>query len=198
MFPESTAILLIKILSLFFAELSDMLHFLFYAVQILLHLFQMLQKMEHNLSTRNMSFVYMSETPIGTKGQFVHRGQVVRVVVDKSGMYHTDVAARVQRSRTSLYRDYEDPNMDWQLILKIGAVIDHDFKEEFPEIALYEEQFIREEADHYKVKNDALDRAIKEIDKWKSKAYENLAEATKWKDLYYELLVSSGKLKKVP
>jgi hypothetical protein len=139
----------------------------------------------------------MNETPHDTRPENIHRGEVVRSFVDKWYGSMERLGKKIGRSRASLYRDFENPEMDWIYILRIGAVIDHDFSEEFPEISMYSESFLREDAAKYlNAKDEVLDRAIKEIDKWKSEAYKNLSEANKWKDMYYELALKTGTLGK--
>lgn len=153
------------------------------------------QLLKHNLSTSKVSFVDMTDTPDGTMQLNVHRGEVVRAYVDKSGKSITEIAERIGRSRVSLYRDFDDAEMDWNYIMKIGAVIEHDFSKDFPELSLYKEQFIREEITAFDPKDQLLNRALKEIDQWKTKAYENLSEAVKWKDKAYDNLAESNKWK---
>lgn len=138
----------------------------------------------------------MSDTPTGTKKNNTHRGEVVRNYVDKTKVKLTELADKIGRSRTSLYRDFENPEMEWKYILRIGAIIGHDFESDFPELSIHTESFLREEASTYSAKDDVLDRAVREIDKWKTKAYENLSEANKWKDLYYEVAMATGKIVK--
>ena len=165
--------------------------------QILFLLSQIRQKLRQYLSTSKLSFVSMTETPHDTKLFNLHRGEVVRTYVDKWDGSIEKLGRIIGRSRASLYRDFDNPEMEWTYIVRIGRAIGHDFKAQFPEIAMYEESLVREDAGKYDVKDEVLERAIREIDKWKDQAYKNLAESNKWKDLYIELAISSGKLPKL-
>lgn len=136
----------------------------------------------------------MGETPNDTKARNIHRGERVREIVDKSKQTIGEVAERIGRSRTSLYRDFENPEMNWTYIMRIGAVIGHDFSADFPELSMYMENFVKEEVSSYNAKDEVMERLVREIDKWKTEAYKNLAEMNKWKDLYYQLATETGKI----
>jgi hypothetical protein len=82
-----------------------MLQSLSCAVQILLFWYQMSKLLKNNFSTRNVSFVYMGETPNDTKARHNHRGYRVREIVDKSKFTIGEIGERIGRSRTSLYSD---------------------------------------------------------------------------------------------
>jgi hypothetical protein len=149
-----------------------------------------------NFSTRRLSFVDKNKTPMDTSNKTVHRGEIVKGVVDKSYLKVTQISHLVDRSRSQLYKDFDNPEMDWAVISKIGNAIKHDFSEDFPELTMYENAMVQEPTARY-IKDGDIELALSEIDKWKTEAYKNLAEANKWKDLYYELALTTGKLQKV-
>ena len=133
----------------------------------------------------------MTDTPDVTRAFTPNRGEVVKSIVDKSEVTYTKLADRIGISRQTLYRYFELNDLDFEWIIKIGAVIEHDFTAQFPELSMYMTSYVRENIAEYQSKNkhdDLLNQALKEIDMWKSKAYANLEEAQKWKDKYYDLI----------
>jgi hypothetical protein len=140
----------------------------------------------------------MSETPNETTSYSVHRGELVRMRVDKWRGKITELADKTGMARTSLYRHFQNPQMDWDYILDIGDVINYDFSQDFPEIKMYTSSHVKESAGKYQrnnVKDEILEKAIHEIDRWKDIAYQNLqesqkhlAESQKWQKEYYDLL----------
>lgn len=101
------------------------------------------------------------------------------------------VSKMMGRSRAQLYIDFANPDMDWTVIAKIGKVIRHDFAQEFPEFNMYA-SIVQEPSLKYGESAD-LDRALIELDKWKTIAYENLAKAELWKDKYLDLIERTTK-----
>lgn len=133
----------------------------------------------------------MTDTPNVTRDFTTHRGEIVKSIVDKSDVTYTKLASQIGVSRPTLYRYFENDELDFEVIIKIGAAIGHDFVSDFPEMSMYMTSYVRENIAEYQSKNkhdDLLNQALKEIDMWKSKAYANLEEAQKWKDKYYELI----------
>ncbi len=63
-----------------------------------------------------------------------HRGEIVDNQIRKSGVSFAAAARLLKISRQTLYRYIEDMNLSFQVIEKIGKVIQHDFREEFPEM----------------------------------------------------------------
>lgn len=63
-----------------------------------------------------------------------HRGEIVDNQIRKSGVSFAAVARLLKISRQTLYRYIEDMNLSFQIIEKIGKVIQHDFTEDFPEM----------------------------------------------------------------
>lgn len=133
----------------------------------------------------------MTDTPNVTRDFTTHRGEIVKSIVDKSDFTYTKLASQIGVSRPTIYRYFENDELDFEVIIKIGAAIGHDFVSDFPEMSMYMTSYVRENIAEYQSKNkhdDLLNQALKEIDMWKSKAYANLEEAQKWKDKYYELI----------
>lgn len=144
-----------------------------------------------NFSTGISNFVCMTDTPNITSDFTSGRGEIVKSIVDKYDVTYTKLATQIGVSRPTLYRYFENDELDYEVIVKIGAAIGHDFIKNFPEMSMYMTSYVRESIADYQSKNkhdDLLNQALKEIDMWKSKAYANLEEAQKWKDKYYELI----------
>ncbi|WP_022821882.1 hypothetical protein [Hymenobacter norwichensis] len=66
----------------------------------------------------------------GTK----HRGEVVAEAVRKSGVKLTKLHTALGISRPTLYRRFEEANLDFDFIREVGKVISYDFSQEFPEL----------------------------------------------------------------
>ncbi|MBF9220142.1 helix-turn-helix domain-containing protein [Hymenobacter ruricola] len=64
-----------------------------------------------------------------------HRGEILQEVVLKSGVKVTKLFAALGISRATLYRRFEDPNLDFDFIKRVGEIIYHNFAEEFKELA---------------------------------------------------------------
>ncbi|MDO7885586.1 hypothetical protein [Hymenobacter cheonanensis] len=64
-----------------------------------------------------------------------HRGELVAAVVAKSGVKLSQLHRALGISRPTLYRRFEDPNLDFDFIKRVGQLIYHDFAEDFRELA---------------------------------------------------------------
>jgi len=64
-----------------------------------------------------------------------HRGEVLQEVVLKSGVKVSRLYGALGISRATLYRRFEDPNLDFDFIRRVGEIIYHNFAEEFKELA---------------------------------------------------------------
>lgn len=62
----------------------------------------------------------------------VHRGQIVELTVKHCAVSISDIARKLQISRRTLYNWFETRNLDFDIIWRIGCVIEHDFRKEFP------------------------------------------------------------------
>ncbi|QKG51285.1 hypothetical protein [Hymenobacter sp. BRD67] len=63
-----------------------------------------------------------------------HRGEVIREAVLKSGVKFSSLYRKLGISRPTLYRRFEDPNLDFDFIKRVGDIIYHNFAEEFKEL----------------------------------------------------------------
>lgn len=64
-----------------------------------------------------------------------HRGEILQDVVLKSGVKVSRLYGALGISRATLYRRFEDPNLDFDFIRRVGEIIYHNFAEEFRELA---------------------------------------------------------------
>lgn len=132
----------------------------------------------------------MNATQSDSKDFAIHRGEVVRLVVDKMDCNIKQLSKKLGITRGTLYRQFERADMDWRYIVKIGRILHYDFSSELPEIKLRDFDSLASEpvGDYSTAEDTLLNRAIKEIDKWKTESYINLQEVNKWREKYYELL----------
>lgn len=63
----------------------------------------------------------------------LHRGRVVELVIRQSSASISDIARALQVSRRTLYNWFETESLDFEIICKIGYVLNHDFTKEFPQ-----------------------------------------------------------------
>jgi hypothetical protein len=63
-----------------------------------------------------------------------HRGEIVAEAVRKSGIKLSKLHSALKISRPTLYRRFEEPNLDFDFIRDVGRIISHDFVAEFPEL----------------------------------------------------------------
>jgi plasmid maintenance system antidote protein VapI len=64
----------------------------------------------------------------------IHRGEIVRKEIDKSGFNKSTLADRLGISRGTLYNKLEEVNLGWEFIFQLGKIINHDFSIDFPEL----------------------------------------------------------------
>ena len=100
-----------------------------------------------------------------------HYGQIVEYIVRKNGYSITELAARLDVNRRTIYNYFQNAYLKQEIINKIGHVVGHDFSKEFPEL-FTEEQY---ESKH------GLSRTSNPTN---SANEENL----RWKDKYIKLL----------
>ena len=63
-----------------------------------------------------------------------HRGEIVEKIVRRSGHSITKLATMLGISRSTLYNSFDDPNLNYQFIIRIGDIIGYNFIIEFPEM----------------------------------------------------------------
>lgn len=84
-----------------------------------------------------------------------HRGEIVAATVAKSGVKLSQLHRALGISRPTLYRRFEDPNLDFDFIKRVGQLIYHDFAQDFRELAAPGPTLAAEPAAGYQL--DSLD-----------------------------------------
>ncbi|OON69692.1 hypothetical protein B0919_07110 [Hymenobacter sp. CRA2] len=64
-----------------------------------------------------------------------HRGEIVAAAVRKSGVKLSQLHRALGVSRPTLYRRFEDPNLSFDFIRRVGEVIKHNFAQDFKELS---------------------------------------------------------------
>ncbi|WP_121810326.1 hypothetical protein [Mucilaginibacter kameinonensis] len=67
--------------------------------------------------------------------RIVHRGEIVESVARRSHTGLSEISGKIRVSRQTMYSWFKNPILDMADIIKIGAVIEHDFSGEFPALA---------------------------------------------------------------
>lgn len=60
----------------------------------------------------------------------IHRGEIIEQAVRNSGLAISKIAQKLGKSRRWMYLMFDNPKVDYETILKIGAIINYDFSEE--------------------------------------------------------------------
>jgi predicted transcriptional regulator len=98
----------------------------------------------------------------------IHKGEVIKNAVYKSGYPITELAKRLSKSRRWVYLMFENSNVSLDLVLQIGKIINYDFKDEIKEFNSYQNA-INESAFDYQ--NDEANSEY-----WKNKYLKLLEE----------------------
>lgn len=65
-----------------------------------------------------------------------HKGQILEQVVRKKYSKLSELASKLGISRQTLYRRFEDKDLDLDFIKAVGKIIHHDFSAEFEELRI--------------------------------------------------------------
>ncbi len=104
----------------------------------------------------------------------VHKGEIIKEAIEKSGTKKTRIADEMGISRGTLYNIFNQMEVDDDIILKIGAIIHHDFSENFPKMRTHK---VEETPEEYLVTN--INELRKEVDYWRGKYIALLEEHNK-------------------
>lgn len=77
------------------------------------------------------------------------RGEIVKKVVQESGLSISRLAQKINISRAQLYLDFANPEMSFDRILAIGKVLKHDFSQELKELPADLVNLVNEEPASY-------------------------------------------------
>ena len=101
-----------------------------------------------------------------------HRGKIVEKVARQTDTPIKTLAKELDIGRSTVYRNFEDPELPYETIQAYGKVLKYDFSEVFPDMVVTEHVY------SYKPKN------IQELE----------SERDFWKDKYISLLERYNKL----
>lgn len=123
----------------------------------------------------------------------LHRGEIVKSIISRLKISKTLIADRLNIHRTTLYGYFEEPDLSLDKVVKIGAIINHDFSVEIPEVKYYKGttlQQVNEDGANYQI-NLAKDYndCVKDRDFWKTAAYESTNRLSTFKDVFYKLVL---------
>lgn len=96
----------------------------------------------------------------------INRGEILEKIFKASGFTLTELSKRVSYDRTTVYRHFAKPDLEFSILLKYGKALNHDFTVEFPELLSYFGT-IEEPMNAYTPQT--LAEALKERDLWKDK-----------------------------
>src|SRR6185436_21189543 len=75
--------------------------------------------------------------PVTVNNSRLHRGQVLAIAVERSGMGKEEAAKKAGYSRSAYYKHIENPDLSYYILIDYGKAIRHDFTEEFPDMPKY-------------------------------------------------------------
>lgn len=64
----------------------------------------------------------------------VHRGEILKTAIERSGVSKTQVHLKLKVSRKSLYNYFERADLPLEILMDVGKIIHHSFGEEIPEL----------------------------------------------------------------
>ncbi|ABG61010.1 hypothetical protein CHU_3778 [Cytophaga hutchinsonii ATCC 33406] len=104
----------------------------------------------------------------------VHKGEIIKEAVNQSGISVTQVAKSLQVTRKTVYNIFDRVDVDNDTILKIGAIIHHDFSENFPKLV---KNSTEDPQEKYNIRD--MDQLKADVDYWKGKYITLLEEYNK-------------------
>lgn len=64
----------------------------------------------------------------------VHRGEILKTAIERSGVSKTQVHLKLKVSRKSLYNYFERADLPLEILMDVGKIIHHSFGDEIPEL----------------------------------------------------------------
>lgn len=103
-----------------------------------------------------------------------HRGELLKKAVESSEIKITVLVKRMGISRGTYYNHVENPNLSFEKLAQYGKILNHDFREDLPEMKNY----VLEESDVQNKSPKNMKEALLQIDYWRTK-YIKLLESIK-------------------
>jgi hypothetical protein len=108
----------------------------------------------------------------------VHRGEIVEAAIRQSGISFTDVAKAIGYNRSYLYTLWDNPDLSYDIIIKVGKAIKHDFRPDFQDMYLMDSNEVKEPSADYHNQSELLKQCMKEKKEWKDKYISLMEEHT--------------------
>ncbi|MGV3632110.1 MAG: hypothetical protein ACO1O6_12950 [Bacteroidota bacterium] len=99
-----------------------------------------------------------------------HRGEIIEQAIRKSGYPITKVAEKIGKSRRWMYLMFDNPAVPYEVIIRIGKIIHHDFSAEISELKANIPGIFTEGQEPYITAKD------KDAAYWRQKYYDLLEE----------------------
>lgn len=95
----------------------------------------------------------------------VHKGEIIKAAIEKSGVKKTLLAAEMGISRGTLYNIFNQIDVDTNTILKIGRIIHYDFSVTFTK--LKSDNLAKDPQEAYYTRD--MDQLKSDVNYWKEK-----------------------------
>jgi transcriptional regulator with XRE-family HTH domain len=103
----------------------------------------------------------------------MHNGETVELVVRRDNISISELSRRLNVSRRSIYNWFSQENLSFEIICKIGDVLNHDFSLDFPEMFNKTDKLIQ--LRYFRQSTATNEFAEESVQYWKDK-YINLLE----------------------
>ena len=101
----------------------------------------------------------------------MNKGEIVELVIRRNSLSISELSRRLHVSRRSIYNWFTQKNLSYDVIFRIGDVLNYDFSKEFPEL----------------YKGQTSENTIKQINPERNIDF-NQNSANYWKNKYINLL----------
>ena len=109
----------------------------------------------------------------------VHRGEIVEKVVREEAYPITKLASKLGKSRRHIYNMFENNKLNWDVIVEIGRIINHDFSKNFEELKHRKSEAADVEFNYFTVKRSyTFEECVEELDFWKKRYIELMEKYT--------------------
>lgn len=99
-----------------------------------------------------------------------HRGEIIEQAIRKSGYPITKIAEKIGKSRRWMYLMFDNPSVSYEVIIRVGKIIHHDFSKDIPELKSNVPGIFQEGQETYITAKD------KDAAYWRQKYYDLLEE----------------------
>lgn len=90
-----------------------------------------------------------------------HSGEILKKYVKENEIKIVSLAKKINRTKGQMYNYFNNPELDLDVIIRIGRALRHDFSKEFPELAEQSYLMVNEPQEKYGLsKNGLIDDVI--------------------------------------